>query len=293
MTTELQKVNPTAQLAFNVAPKTFDELWRFADMAATTALVPKQYQGRPADIFIAAQWGLNIGMHPIVAVQNICVINGRPSLYGDAMIALVRASGKLEYMKESWDEAKQMAVCELKRIGEYPCMETFSMDDAKKAGLLGKQGPWSSYPKRMCKFRARGFALRDNFADVIGGLVSAEEAQDMPVDVQVNVVQDAPAYPHRAESKIDAKEMQEEKESNKALDEDKAKFYSYCDKKGFSHLITADETLAITKGCNKDFLKVLMAETLPKRSETKKASKLEEDPFSNSVLAGDAEDKLC
>jgi hypothetical protein len=290
MTTELQKVNPTAQLAFNVAPKTFDELWRFADMAATTALVPKQYQGRPADIFIAAQWGLHIGMHPIVAIQNICVINGRPSLYGDAMIALVRASGKLEYMKESWDEAKQMAICELKRVGEYPCAETFSMEDAKKAGLLGKAGPWSTYPKRMAKFRARGFALRDNFADVLGGLISSEEAQDMPVDVSVNVVSTTPAYSVRAESKEDKKEMQQEKESNRATNEDKDKFYSYCSKKGFAELITANETLTITGGCDKDFLKSLMSDILPKRAEEKKIKDTEVTPSSNADLT---EDKLC
>ncbi len=53
-----------------------------------------------------------------------------------------------------------------------------SKEDAKKAGLWGKAGPWSQYPKRMLQMRARSFALRDKFADALSGLIMAEEAQD-------------------------------------------------------------------------------------------------------------------
>jgi hypothetical protein len=58
----------------------------------------------------------------------------------------------------------------------------FSVEDAKRAGLWGKQGPWTAYPKRMLSMRARGFAIRDCFADVLKGLITAEEAQDYPSD---------------------------------------------------------------------------------------------------------------
>jgi hypothetical protein len=56
----------------------------------------------------------------------------------------------------------------------------FSVADAKRAGLWGKSGPWTQYPRRMLQLRARGFALRDAFPDVLKGLVTAEEAQDYP-----------------------------------------------------------------------------------------------------------------
>ena len=52
--------------------------------------------------------------------------------------------------------------------------------DANRAGLLNRSGPWKSYPDRMLKMRARGFALRDVFADALGGMISAEEANDYP-----------------------------------------------------------------------------------------------------------------
>jgi len=71
------------------------------------------------------------------------------------------------------------AVCQAKRRGyAKPTIATFSVADAKKAGLWGKSGPWQQYPKRMLQLRARGFALRDAFPDVLRGLVTAEEAQD-------------------------------------------------------------------------------------------------------------------
>jgi hypothetical protein len=69
----------------------------------------------------------------------------------------------------------------VKRKGDAEeLVSTFGLDDAKRAGLLGKQGPWQTSTKRMLKLRARGFALRDKFADVLAGLVSVEEALDLP-----------------------------------------------------------------------------------------------------------------
>jgi hypothetical protein len=81
------------------------------------------------------------------------------------------------------------AVCEAKRQG-YPAPTTvrFSVADAKKAGLWGKSGPWTQYPSRMLQLRARGFALRNAFADALRGLVTAEEAQDYPTQPEPVVV---------------------------------------------------------------------------------------------------------
>jgi len=276
MSTEIQKQN-TQSLAHNVAPRSFDELWKFADMASQTELVPKQYQGKPAAIFIASQWGLNLGMHPIVAVQNICVINGRPSIYGDMMIALVRASGKLEYMVESWDGTSQAAICKIKRVGEPEVVEAFSLEDAKKAGLLGKSGPWSTYPKRMAKFRARGFALRDTFADVLGGLISAEEAADMPREVAVEVVDTRTNVPAQVPmSKVESKEVREE-ENSFATNEEKDKFYVWCKQKGFSHLVTLEEQTAINRGVSREWIEFL-SKDLKTRKLTKATPAAEAEP---------------
>jgi hypothetical protein len=165
------------------APATLTEAIQFSDMLASSSMVPKAYQGKPQDILVCVQWGYEMGLAPMQALQNIAVINGKPSVYGDAMMALVQASAVCEDVEEFFENEgtpNPVAVCIAKRKNRKPVVAKFSVEDAKRAGLWGKQGPWSAYPKRMMQMRARGFALRDAFPDVLKGLISAEEAQDYP-----------------------------------------------------------------------------------------------------------------
>lgn len=165
------------------APATITEAMEFSKMLADSSMVPRAYQGKPQDIMVCVQWGYEIGLAPMQALQNIAVINGKPSVYGDAAMALVQASpvceGVEEYM-EGEGTPNPVAVCIAHRKGRKPVTARFSVEDAKRAGLWGKPGPWQAYPKRMLAMRARGFALRDAFPDVLKGLITAEEAQDFP-----------------------------------------------------------------------------------------------------------------
>lgn len=161
---------------FSLTPQSLDEALRFADILAGSTIVPKDFANNPGNILVAIQWGLELGLQPMQAMQNIAVINGRPALWGDAVIALVRSSPLCEYVYEEDDG--ETATCRVKRRGEAEQVRTFSMAEAKAASLTGKQGPWSQYPKRMRQMRARAFALRDVFPDVLRGMPVAEEEQD-------------------------------------------------------------------------------------------------------------------
>ena len=163
---------------FDLSPQTFEQALTFSKYLADSDLVPKDFKGKPANCLIAMQWGMELGLKPLQALQNLAVINGRPALWGDAVIAIVRGSPLCEYVNESDDG--ETATCRVKRKGEPEQVRTFSMDDAKKAGLTGKQGPWTSYPKRMRQMRARAFALRDVFPDALRGMPVAEELMDTP-----------------------------------------------------------------------------------------------------------------
>ena len=165
----------------DLSPKTFEEAIRFAELMAQSSIVPKDYQGMPGNILVAVQWGMEIGLKPMQAMQNIAVINGRPSIWGDAMIALVQGSGVLEDMTEELDPSGKYATCTVTRGGKQ-VSRTFTLEDAKVAGLTGKQGPWKQYPRRMLQMRARAWVLRDVFADVLKGVYIAEEARDMPTE---------------------------------------------------------------------------------------------------------------
>ena len=182
------------------APATLTEAIQFSDMLASSSMVPKAYQGKPQDILVCVQWGYEMGLAPMQALQNIAVINGKPSVYGDAMMALVQASAVCEDVEEFFegeDTPNPVAVCVAKRKNRKPVIAKFSLEDAKRVGLWGKQGPWSAYPKRMMQMRARGFALRDAFPDVLKGLISAEEAADYPDEAKPRLMANSakPANP--------------------------------------------------------------------------------------------------
>ncbi len=167
--------------AGGLTPTTLDEAYRLAEFLADSTMVPKDYQGKPGNVLVAIQWGMELGLKPLQAMQNIAVINGRPSLWGDAVLALVLGHGSCEDVIEQYEGTgdQKKAVCIAKRRGREDKVGEFSMADARKAGLLSKSGPWQQYPERMLKMRARAFALRDQFADVLKGIAVAEEQQDV------------------------------------------------------------------------------------------------------------------
>jgi hypothetical protein len=194
--------------ALILRPASFNELAQFSTMAAKSSMVPPGFRNKPEDIMLAVQMGSEVGLSPMQALQNIAVINNRPSLWGDAMLGLCRASAACEDIVEKieGDGDAMTAVCMAKRRGSSPVVARFSVSDAKKAGLWSKAGPWTQYPQRMLQMRARGFALRDAFPDVLRGLISAEEAQDTPapvahpgptIEARAEVVRDAPEPPKR------------------------------------------------------------------------------------------------
>jgi hypothetical protein len=153
----------------------------FQKLVATSDFAPKDFRGKPESCLLAIQHGAELGLSPMQSLQSIAVVNGRPSVYGDTALAVCKGSPVCEWVRETIEgEGEHMvAVCQAKRRGDaQPVESRFGVAEAKKAGLWGKQGPWTQYPRRMLQMRARGFALRDAFPDVLRGLVTAEEAAD-------------------------------------------------------------------------------------------------------------------
>jgi hypothetical protein len=169
-----------------LALQSVTDAMKFSETVANSDFAPKDFRGKPASCMLAIQCGAEIGLAPLQSLQSIAVVNGRPSVYGDAALAVCKASAVCEYVIESieGDGDQMVAACTAKRRGyPQPTVVKFSVADAKKASLWGKSGPWSQYPRRMLQMRARGFALRDAFPDVLKGLVTAEEAFDYPTPI--------------------------------------------------------------------------------------------------------------
>ena len=161
--------------------RSLDDMYRFARYVAASGLAPKGLE-KPEAILVALQYGFELGLSPAQALQNIAVINGRPSLWGDTMLALCMANPAWDHeVFHEWFEGKPgteqyRACCRVGRKGrKEPVVREFSVAQAKKAGLLGKPGPWQQFPERMLQMRARSWALRDAFPDVLRGCLAAEE----------------------------------------------------------------------------------------------------------------------
>lgn len=164
------------------APTSFEGAMQLAETLSKSQLIPKPFQGRPQDVVVAMMWSHTLGIPVVQGLQYIAVVNGKPSMYGDGMLAVVMASGQMNSIKEELKGSGDglTAICQVTRKGiETPFIGSFSVEDAKRATLWDKQGAWKQYPKRMLKMRARAFALRDAFPDILSGIGSGEEQEDV------------------------------------------------------------------------------------------------------------------
>jgi hypothetical protein len=159
-----------------IIPETVEEVFRIAKAIAASGLAPSGMKSAE-QITIAIMHGAEIGLPPMQAVQRIAVVNGRPTIWGDAVPALLLSRG---FKLREW-ETETVSFCEVTRPDGTKIERSFSDADAKAAGLLGKAGPWTQYKRRMRQMRARGFAARDGAADVLAGLYISEEVQDIDI----------------------------------------------------------------------------------------------------------------
>lgn len=184
-----QEKAPIAMGSRGIQITTHQELWAFASHVCKTSFVPKEFHDDPGSTMVAMEYALELGLPMLQGLQNIMVVNGRPSIWGDLGLAMVEASGLLEDFFEDFEgnpfDDDYKAICIAKRRGRSrPTIWQYSVMDAKVAKLWMKKGynqtdtPWVTSPKRMLQMRARWFVLRNGFADVLRGLYGREEMED-------------------------------------------------------------------------------------------------------------------
>ena len=163
-------------LVFN----SLDDMWRFA-VACVNSGDFRDIK-TPEQALIRLQAGMELGLTPLWSLVNIMVVQGRPVLWGDALLGLVRSKPDFRDIEETitGEGDKMIATCKVVRGEQTPVVRSFSAADAKRAGLWGKAGTWTQYPDRMLRMRARSYACRDAYADALRGLGVREELQDVP-----------------------------------------------------------------------------------------------------------------
>lgn len=192
-----------------IVPQTFEETFRVARAVVAANLAPSALIGKltgddaASAVAVAIMSGAELGLKPMVALRSFTVINGKPALYGDGLINVVRQSGRVAYLRTGCDErdGQMVGFCEAKRndTGEEKRVE-FSQNDAIRAGLwpssatvrrkvwdnnqqvwkdVPNDTPWARFPQRMLAWRAAGYCLRELFGDVLGGIRDEFEAREI------------------------------------------------------------------------------------------------------------------
>jgi len=163
--------------ATSLAPQSFSEAVKFAEQIAGTSFVPDHFLNKPAEILAAMQYGAELGIGPLQSLNGLAVINGKVTLYASTMRALVESSGLMEKCSATYTADPPLATVVVRRVGREDASYSFGVEDAKAAGLAGRP-MYAKYPKRMYVARAMSFALRDEFADVLRGIMGAEEMDE-------------------------------------------------------------------------------------------------------------------
>lgn len=153
---------------YRILPDVYD----LSTKLANTEFVPAGLRGKPAAIAACVLAGRELGIGPMSSLQNLIVIDGRPSMTALLMRQLIFAAGHSIHYQESTDFR---CIVKGRRRGEEDWTTiTWTMDQAKKAGLDGKTN-WRKYPKQMLQARATGELARLAFADCLGGMGYLED----------------------------------------------------------------------------------------------------------------------
>lgn len=201
------------------ASENFDQIIERCNFIASSDFVPNSFKGSGANVLMALELGRSIGISATSSLQHIAFVNNRPTVWGDALPAVVKANGGDVIKREIGEPGAEDWGFEVTvtRPGSEPVVETFTVADAKRAGLWEKSGPWKQYTRKMLFYRARAFAIREQFADVLSGVAIREEVEDY-IDVtpsrsaETATTRDAPPATTRSQAVL-AELQQDDPES--------------------------------------------------------------------------------
>lgn len=171
-----------------IAPKTFGEVQTMSEALSKSNLLPDALKGKSADVAFQIMTGAELGLSPMASIRGIHVIQGKPVISADTMVALCLGSGLCEYFMQT-DATDTSVTYETKRKGApRPQTCTWTLDMAKRAALHQKDN-WRLHPRQMLASRAKAELARSAYPDVLAGCFDPDEMQ-VPVR-QVEPVQDA------------------------------------------------------------------------------------------------------
>ena len=164
----------------------FDLIQRQAKALSSSTLVPTVYQGNVANAMIALEVSHRVNASPFLVMQNLDIIQGRPSWKSQFLIGITNSSGRFSPLRFTFtgEQGKSSWGCFCSAIeyasGEVLTGETITMEMAEKEGWLNKNGSkWKTMPGQMLRYRAASFWVRIHAPELALGLYTAEEREDI------------------------------------------------------------------------------------------------------------------
>lgn len=164
----------------------FELAQRAAKALAASSLVPKNYQGNLADCVVALELAQRIGASPLMVMQNLYIVHGRPAWSSQFLIAAVNQCGRFTALQYEWtgtkgkDDWACRAYAKDRSTGERVQGPLVSIKTAKDEGWFQKSGSkWQTIPELMLMYRAAGWFARTNAPELTMGLQTQEEAHDI------------------------------------------------------------------------------------------------------------------
>lgn len=172
--------------------KLLNSIYKMANMYAKSSMIPANYQGRPENCFVAIELAGRMGVSPILVMQNLLVVQGRPSWAGQACIALVNGCGKfvhdLDFVTVGTQDTDDWG-CYCRAVRKTDGKElrgaVITLKMAKDEGWYQKNGSkWKTMPEQMLKYRAASFFARTYCPEVLMGFSTADEVEGIAPPAQ-------------------------------------------------------------------------------------------------------------
>ena len=161
----------------------FNQLLRAAQMLSQTSIIPQSYQNKPQDCFVAIEMANRMGVSPMVVMQNMYVVKGKPSWAGQACTMLINSCGKFKDVKHIYtgEKGKPNRGCYVTatRISDGSQVDgvEVTMQMAQSEGWTSNS-KWRNMPELMLAYRASAFFARVYCPEAMMGVQTAEEVYD-------------------------------------------------------------------------------------------------------------------
>jgi hypothetical protein len=162
--------------ALAIVPRTLAEVSSLADVLAKSTLLPDALRGKVPDVIVQILAGQELGLSPMASIRGVHIVQGKPVLSADTMVALIHGSGLCEYFSCVEDTDARVTYETKRRGAPNPQRTSWSVEDTKRAGLNTKDN-WRLYPRSMMKARCKAILARDVYPDVLAGCYDENEIE--------------------------------------------------------------------------------------------------------------------